>query len=368
MTPSTAAPHRRLGVSFDHLQRLMMPAGIAQFAVRSVADPSSGTCLDDNARAWIVAIYALMLDPEHPVAVEFGDRALHLVESAQRPDGAFRNMADAHGHFVEDIGSEESIGRAVWACGIAARCALVKAWRESALGMLERAMRAIDDLAGNHARAYALFGLSAALAPSPAAWPFAPVADPLPASLRIRLLALLQRVVVRYKVTLDEESRPGWPWWSNLLTWGNGRLPEALLRVSMVLDDADLAEAGLRSLEFLAEITQPDNMFVPIGNDGWYARGGERAVYDQQPIEACAMTDAWLAAYRVTGEASYLEKARVAYSWFEGNNTDKLVVCVPETGASHDGLLRGTLNANQGAESTLSYVHARLALTAASSL
>ena len=366
MSEPVAAPAARRGVSFEHLRRLMWPAGIVQFSQGDVPDWSSGTCLDDNARAWIVAMYALALDPEHPHAVDFGDRALRFVERSQRPDGAFHNLADAQGRFTDDIGSEESIGRAVWACGLASRCTLVKAWRETALVLLERAMPAVDQLVINHARAYAIFGLSMALAPATAAWPMQPVSDPLPAPLRIRLLALLQRVVVRFNVTLDEESRPGWPWWENTLTWGNGRLPEALIRSSTVLDDPQLLEAGLRSLDFLAEVTQPDRTLVPIGCDGWYPRGGTRALYDQQPIEACAMTEAWLSAHKATGDQKYLENARVAYSWFEGNNTEQLVMCVPETGASYDGLLHGGVNTNQGAESTISYAQARLALALAS--
>jgi hypothetical protein len=104
---------------------------------------------------------------------------------------------------------------------------------------------------------------------------------------------------------------------------------------------------------------------MPIGNDGWYPRGGRRAKYDQQPIEACAMVDVWLAASRLTGDASYLERARIAFEWFNGLNTERIAVGVAETGACYDGLQRGRVNRNQGAESTLSYLQARFAISAA---
>jgi len=160
-------------------------------------------------------------------------------------------------------------------------------------------------------------------------------------------------------------STSDWPWWSDSLTWGNARLPESLVRSAIATGDKKFEKAGLTALEFLASVTQADDMFVPIGNDGWYRRNGKRPLYDQQPIEACGMVDLWHAASKLTGNATYIDRARTAYQWFHGNNTEKLPVANAETGGCCDGLLRGELNKNQGAESTLSYVHATLVISAA---
>lgn len=353
-------------MSLTHLRRMMVPAGIVQFARGDEPDLASGTCLDDNARTWLVAMYALAADPpvDAGAADEIGERAMTFVERAQRPDGLFYNMADIDGRPLEAVGSDESIGRAVWSIGVAARCSPEPAWRRVALGLLDRVLPAVQRVTATHARAYAMLGLCAVLSPE-SAWPLRRAETQLPAPLRARVRASLDRIADAFIATLRAHEKSRWPWWSDALEWGNARLPEALLRLAIATGDERYARDGLRSLDFLASITQPSDMFVPIGNKGWYPRGGVRAVHDQQPIEACGMVDAWLAAHAWTRDPIYLDRARVAFEWFSGRNTEKLSVAVPETGGCFDGLLSGALNQNQGAESTLSFLHASFAMRAA---
>jgi len=363
---ATRDPAAARTISFAHLRRMMVPAGIVQFARRDEPDLSTGTCLDDNARTWLVAIHALAADP--PVnagaADEIGERAMTFVEYAQHADGLFFNMADIDGRPLEDVGSDESIGRAVWSIGTAVRCAPEPAWRRVATGLLDRALPAVQRVNATHARAYAMLGLCAVLSPE-SAWPLRRAETQLPAPLRARARASLDRIADAFVATLRAHEKSRWPWWSDALTWGNARLPEALLRLAIATGDERYARDGLRALDFLASITQPSDMFVPIGNGGWYPRGGVRAVHDQQPIEACAMVDAWLAAHAWTRDPRYLDRARIAYEWFTGRNTEKLPVAVPQTGGCCDGLQPAALNENQGAESTLSFLHASLAMRAA---
>jgi len=111
---------------FAHLHALLAPAGVVQFCQGSVPDESSGTCLDDNARAWLVAMYALHGDPDQPYARAIGDTTANFVAAAQLASGRFHNLADITGRFTDDIGSEDSFGRALWACGVGARCAPVE--------------------------------------------------------------------------------------------------------------------------------------------------------------------------------------------------------------------------------------------------
>jgi hypothetical protein len=350
--------------SFAHLHALLGPAGVTQFSRGTSPDHESGTCLDDNARAWIVAIYALRADPEQPYARLIGDRAAKFVAAAQRSDGWFHNFADVNGRFTDQVGSEDSFGRTIWACGVAARCAPVKQWRDIARAVLAAALPVVSEVRSPHARAYIVLGLAAAFAPEKAA-AVSPVGEPLNPQLMDEIERALARVAGGMLDHHVATASHDWPWWENHLTWGNGRMPEAMLRAALATGNREYAATGMRALNFLADITQSGTIFVPIGNQGWRLRGGARAFYDQQPIEACAMVDAWLAAHRLTGDLTYRDAAQVAFDWFHGGNTERLALAVPATGACFDGLHAGHVNQNQGAESTLSYLHAHLAINAA---
>ncbi|HEY7982332.1 MAG TPA: hypothetical protein VID19_12690 [Candidatus Eremiobacteraceae bacterium] len=363
MTVLSVSPILTTNPSFTHLHALLGPAGVIQFSRGTAPDPTSGTCLDDNARAWIVAIYALRADPEQPYARLIGDAAAQFVADAQRQDGRFHNFADVSGRFTDDVGSEDSFGRTIWACGIAARCAPVKQWRDIARKVLAAAAPVVAEVRSPHARAYIVLGLAAAFAPEKAA-AVAPLGEPLDAPLLDDVERALTAVAGGLLDHHTAAASHDWPWWENHLTWGNGRLPEAMLRAALATGDRQYAATGMRALDFLAGITQSGTVFVPIGNQGWRLRSGARAFYDQQPIEACAMVDAWLAAHRLTGDLTYRDAAQVAFDWFHGGNTERLALAVPTTGACFDGLHPGHVNQNQGAESTLSYLHAHLAINA----
>ncbi|MDQ6780905.1 MAG: hypothetical protein M3Z37_07115 [Candidatus Eremiobacteraeota bacterium] len=343
--------------AFQHCAYMTRDLGIVQFAHLREPDLSSGFCVDDNARALLAAILVLALRDDCEAARALGEAALRFMEMAQRPDGQYHNLTDADGNFLDDIGSPDCFGRAMWACGVAARCAGSADWRERSKRLLTQSLPQMDSLEFLRPRAYAMLGLAAALDPVKAA-PLPPVAGPLDratgeeAERALRLLA--QQLLVDY----DAHASADWPWWEDELVWGNARPPEAMLRAAAVLGDAALRQRGMRALEFLAQATQPAAMLTPVGNLGWYPRGGTCAVYDQQPIEACAMTDMWLAAARLTGDATYYRKALDAFSWFLGKNTENIIMADTHTGGCYDGLRQGGHNHNMGAESTLSYVHA----------
>jgi hypothetical protein len=144
------------------------------------------------------------------------------------------------------------------------------------------------------------------------------------------------------------------------MTYDNARLPEALLRIGSVLDERSWVEAGLRTLDFYESVVLEGGVFVPIGNDGWHSRGGPRARFGQQPLEAAAMIDACLEAYGLTGLLRYLRSAESAFAWFHGSNSERLEIV---SGAGcRDGLERNWVNANMGAESTLAYLASALAV------
>ena len=163
----------------------------------------------------------------------------------------------------------------------------------------------------------------------------------------------------------ERTSTPPWPWFEDRLTYCNARLSQALLVSGSRMGRAEMTSAGLRSLEWLVSVQKsPEGYFAPIGSSGFYVRGGTKASFDQQPVEACATLAACLDAYRLTGAASWADQARGTFDWFLGQNELQRPVYDPTTGGCRDGLHADLVNENQGAESTLSFLVALLEMRA----
>jgi hypothetical protein len=163
----------------------------------------------------------------------------------------------------------------------------------------------------------------------------------------------------------------GWNWFEDKLTYCNAALSHAMLLCGESLHNPTMAEVGLESLGWLANLQRSDTAgghFVPIGSNGFYSQGGKRARFDQQPVEAQAMVSACLAAQRVTGEKRWQKEARHAFEWFLGRNDLHLPVYDPTTGGCRDGLHSDRPNENQGAESTLAFLQSLLELRLAESV
>lgn len=333
--------------------------GMVQFAQGDRVHLDHGYCLDDNARAFLAAILSLHLNPRLEDAQVVGDASLDFVECCRRSDGRFHNLMAEDGSFTDEVGSQESFARTVWVCGVASRCAPVEEWRTRSVKLLKEALERIEDLTDLRPKAYVVLGLAAAIAPESAS--LVPPRADLPESLARDAKEVLKSFCDSLREEFERHAQPQWDWWEPLLTWGNARLPEAMLRGAAALSDPALEKVGMRGLHFLVEHTQPRDMLVPIGNAGWYERGKERATHDQQPIEACAMVDLWLAASKLTRRPEYQSKALEAFGWFFGLNSERIVM-VDARGGCKDGLARNAFNINMGAESTLSYLHAHAAL------
>jgi hypothetical protein len=160
----------------------------------------------------------------------------------------------------------------------------------------------------------------------------------------------------------------GWPWPEDVLTYENARLPHALLVAGQTLSNHVMVDRGRISLRWLLEVQTANGQFAPIGNAGWYVRGGQPARFDQQPIEADATIAACLEAFRIDSDPAWLAGATSAYNWFLGENVLGQAICIPETGACCDGLSATQVNLNQGAESTLAWLTSQLNMRALTSL
>lgn len=328
--------------------------GIIQHATFDVPNRSTGYCTDDVARALMVAISASRHEMLRERALRLGRTYLAFLCDARLPDGRFHNFMSYGRNWLDTVGTDDSNGRAIWSLGYAARHAPLEGWRDISLDLLERAMPHVANFPFVRSRAYAALGLAHALE--------AGVGER--AAIEAMLRTIASDLVARHAAT----AAAGWDWFENELTYDNARLPEALLRIGMMLEDSGFIALGVRTLAFYESIVVEADIFVPVGNDGWYPRGGVRARYGQQPLEATALVDAAHAARAATGDPRYGRLAELGLDWFAGRNSLRTIMATRE-GGGYDGLEQCRANGNMGAESTLAYLATAFAFapTAASS-
>jgi hypothetical protein len=352
--------------SLEHCAELLGDHGIVQFARARKADRDSGFCLDDNARALLVSIAYDRLDGKDSTAASMGSAALQFFSDASAEAPCYHNTMDRYGRFTDDSASPESIGRMIWALGVAATCAGDATWRDAAWRRLETMPHAVGALTTPHARAFAMLGLAALVRPDVAA-PVPPAVDGDAKShdeITTWACHTLYAMAAAMQFEYERNASPDWMWWESRLTYDNARLPEAMLRAALALGEPKFGNVGMAALRFLTSVTQPHGMFVPIGAPRWYERGAARPLFDQQPLEASAMVDANLAAFSFTGNTRFVDEAIVAYEWFFGRNVAGIVVADAGCGGCHDGITPNGPNPNMGAESTLAHVQATLFLNA----
>jgi len=332
--------------SLEHIAALSDDVGIAQHATLDIANRHEGYCTDDVARAFIVANIASGFDRRRDEALRLGRVYLSFLLHAQRPDGRFRNFMSYERTWLDEVGSPDSNGRALWALGHGMRHAPREAWRKICREMLERAMPSALEMRYVRARSYAALG-------------FAHAFEALGRDARA-IEAALREIGDDLAARHAACASPDWDWFEDEMTYDNARLPEALLRIGAVLGDARFGDLGLRTFAFYESVVVEDGTFVPIGSDGWYPRGGRRARFAQQPLEAAAFVDAALAAEALTGNARYRRLADIGFEWFAGGNTRGAVMAFAN--GCYDGLEPLAINCNMGAESSLAYVASALAL------
>ena len=336
-------------VKMDHLSRMTDDTGIFQHAVFAVPNQHEGYTTDDNARALIVSIMVEQLGSEGDAkAKTLASRYLAFLWLAfNSANGRFRNFLSYERQWQEYQGSEDSHGRALCALGTAINQAVDESLRGLAGRLFELALPAVQTFTSPRAWAFSLFGIQAYL-------------DRFPGdrSAQRQRNALADRLLMIYRITRTLD----WKWFEDGLAYSNARLPQALLLAGSRTSNQELIAAGLESLEWLAtqQRCNMDGHFVPIGSQGFYRKAGEKARFDQQPVEACATVSACLEAYRATGDDHWRTQAWSAFNWFLGDNDLKVALYDAATGGCRDGLHPDRANENQGAESTLSFLMALL--------
>jgi hypothetical protein len=319
---------------------------VLQHAAENVPNREFGYCTDDVARAFVVALQQLRLSPNDKLAQRLAGTYLAFLHHAQLDDGRFHNFMDYDRSWLDEVGTHDSCGRAIWAVGYGVANAPSESWRRVCAAMLDRALPSLQWLEHIRSRAYAALGLAAAQAGAGNA------------SYAAALHRMAGEILASYEATASD----GWRWFEAAMTYDNARLPEALIRAGSALSEPRYSDAGLAALAFYEAETLENGVFVPIGNNGWYERGGVRARYDQQPLEACAMVDAELAAFDATGGAGHFAAAEVALGWYYGKNSRG--VTMANGGGCYDGLGEDSVNTNMGAESTLALLSAAFTMAA----
>ncbi|MCX5577887.1 glycosyltransferase family 4 protein [Kaistia terrae] len=334
----TAPPAIQLG----HLLAMCDDTGLFQHAVHSVPDRHHGYCVDDNARALLVAC-ALNKTGEQRLSDALTSRFAAFIQHAWNPDTLyFRNFMSFDRRWLEDRGSEDSHGRTLWSLGEASASDISPSRRQWAASLFIAALPTVERFSSPRAWAFTLLGLE----PYCAAFPGDPIAEQYRDLLADRLMSLLE------KTEADD-----WVWFENGLSYDNARLPQALIATGRATRTPAHVSAGLRSLNWLVQVqTSPKGQFRPVGSSTFGEQRKPPLAFDQQPLEATATISACLTAWRADGDAAWTEEARRAFGWFLGENDLSISLVDPETGSCRDGLHPYRANENRGGESVVSYL------------
>lgn len=333
-------------LNLEHLQVMTDDTGLIQHATFDVPRYREGYCLDDNARALLLMT---LLEETSGARVKqsrsFSARYFAFVSFAfNQEKRRFRNFMSYARHWLEDVGSEDSHARAVWALGTVAARSGEPSRQGLARELFQLALPPLPAFTSPRAWAHALLGINEYLR-----------AFPDDAGARTSRQALVDKLCGLYR----QHATPDWHWFEDSLTYDNARLSQSLIVSGEAMASEEVASIGLSSLDWLAVAqSSADGYFSPIGSNGFHSKGGVKAQFDQQPLEAAAMVSASLDALRVSGDARWARYGRSAFDWFLGQNHLGMPLYDAATGGCRDGLHRERLNENQGAESTLSFLMA----------
>lgn len=331
-------------LNLDHVEVMTDDTAMLQHASFNVPRYQEGYCLDDNARALLLMTLLEEAGSQDPRLVRtLTSRYLAFVSHAFNPAlGRFRNFMSHSRVWLEEHGSEDSHGRALWALGTVVGCSADPGRQSLSGALFHPALSAVSQFSSPRAWAYTLLGIEQYLR----AFEGDRNVQAAGREIADRLFQLFRRT-----------NQPDWPWCEDRVTYCNARLPQALIATGAWLEDESMIASGLRSLEWLMTIQRTsEGYFAPIGTRGFFERGMTAAVFDQQPVDACATVSACMHAFRATGDHRWSEHARRAFTWFLGQNQLQQSLYDPLSGGCRDALHADRVNENEGAESTLSFL------------
>jgi glycosyltransferase involved in cell wall biosynthesis len=341
--PAPAARVKELPeIDLRHLRALTDDTGIFQHAVYATPDRRHGYTTDDNARALIAAAMYWHQTRDEAILPLLQRYLSFLNYALDTGTGRFRNFMDYDRRWAETVGSEDSHGRGLWGLGACVGLCSSESIVGIATRMFEQALAAVDEFVSPRSWAFSIVGIHKYLNR------FGGDSD----ARRCREV-LSERLYETFVRGMSDE----WPWCEPTVTYANAKLPHALLMSGKWMFRSEMIEVGERTLRWLLDVqTNEEGCLSVVGNVGWYPRGGERSRFDQQAIEAHALIEACIEAYRVTGNEQWLDDAQRCFNWFLGDNDLHMPLYDFTTGGCRDGLHSDRVNANQGAESTLAWL------------
>ena len=350
LSPELAKKEKNLpAIKLQHLSKLTDDFGIYQFAILNEPDPNWGYTLDDNARA-LVAVSFYHRIYGGTMSERLAAVYLKFLELAAKDEGGFINYFNndkkAHDTRNSDENLEDSEARALWALATVLTSKLSEDLKTRAKALLQKQCNKFEQVKSPRALAFHIKALATWLS----------LGENKEASDLIVKYADFLLALFNDNVTED------WKWFEQSLTYSNAVLPEALLLAYKVTGNYLYFKAGKTALDFLIKQSFNGDVCEPVGQNGWFKHGEKKNIYDQQPEEVSSLVQAMRTMFDLNGDVLYQKKMSQAFSWFLGNNSLSQMVYSQMTGGCYDGLGEGQINLNQGAESTISYLLARLAV------
>jgi len=360
-------PNQLPEVKLDHLKLLTDDVGIIQHTNLGVPALQYGYSTDDMGRALVALTKLIDSQKKAEALCKLITTCMSFLEHAQTDAGHFHNFMSYNREFLDEKGSEDTLGRAIYGLGHVVSCPyLPKTMRTLAYTLISKSRQEMANLSYPRAKAYTMCGLYEMLRAGIDADEFESVFN----SRRNDVNAVdsfidkdtFESIFTSHADSLvdlyEANHKEDWNWFESTVTYGNAKLSESLLLAYNYTKNRTYRKVGLATLDFLTEIQWKGDFFDIIGNQGWYSYKGEKPIFDQQPIEAGYLTQAYVSAYEIVREEKYLELAKYSFEYFLGRNRLQADIYDYSTGTVFDGLTLDGMNCNQGAESVICYLMA----------
>ncbi|MBC6109471.1 glycosyltransferase family 4 protein [Pedobacter fastidiosus] len=333
-------------LNLNHISLLTDDTGIIQHARFGIPNLKEGYCIDDNARALIMALMAYDQD-KNPKAVKLMPIYLSFIQYMQTDDGNFRNFLSFNRNYLDEVGSEDSFGRTIWSLGYLISSAPNNSYREFGREIFSHSIPHFKNLKYLRGMANTIIGLSYYLCAHPG--------DEI-------LVKEINQLANSLKDSYKKNKDGDWHWFEDILTYDNAILPLALLHHFEATGNQESYKIAMESVEFLNTFSFENGYLNPVGNAGWMKKHGKNPIYDQQAIETMAMVLLYSKVFEITKDDKFLNQMQMSYEWFLGKNSLHIPLYDFETHGCADGLQFNSVNRNQGAESTLAYFISHLAV------